>query len=110
MTSKEQAETIFRNIPLGKEKAIQRPDNKSVDRELRDLISKANTKGALIINVGGGIYVARPWEPEERKECEEYIAKERSRAFQLLEKVSHMEKTLEATRPEQLKLAEFLGW
>lgn len=108
MTSKEKAEAIFRNIPLGRENAIRRPDNKSVDRELRDMISKANAKGALIINVGGGIYIARPWEPEERRECEEYIAKEKSRAYQLLGKTLHMEKTLEATRPEQLNLSEFL--
>ena len=94
MTAKEQAEAIFRNIPIGKENAIRRPDNKSVDRELRDMISKANAKGALIIKVGTGIYIARPWEPEERRECEEYIAKERHRGLQLLMKASRMHNTM----------------
>ena len=94
MTAKEQAEAIFRNIPIGKENAIRRPDNKSVDRELRDMISKANAKGALIINVGTGIYIARPWEPVERRVCEEYIAKERHRGLQLLMKASRMHNTM----------------
>lgn len=108
MTSKEIAKSIFKNIPIGRDTAIKRPDNKSIDRELRSLISSANAKGALIINVGSGIYIARPWEPEERKQCEEYIAKEKSRAYQILEKVSRMEKTLEYTRPEQLSLSDIL--
>lgn len=58
------------NIPYGHENAIQRPSNSIEDRKLRDAISKANSNGDCIINVGNGIYKTRPWRSNGRKRTE----------------------------------------
>ena len=73
---------------------IRRPKNGSIDRELRELISDKNRFGEdVIINVGNGYFRAGP---DDRPALREYLAKERSRAKQILDKADTMEKTWEA--------------
>lgn len=50
----EQAKEYFDRIPDGHKNAIQRPWNRSVDRNLRSMIERANNNGDCIINVGRG--------------------------------------------------------
>lgn len=112
MNAKQQAEEIFSRIRTGKEHAVPRPANKSVDRQLRKLVEKANNKGLLIINVGEGLYIPRPEIPEERAECNEYIAKERHRGIQILNKASCMKQAfveMEARQDGQITIQDILG-
>ena len=73
---------------------IRRPKNGSIDRELRDLIAQKNAAGDdVIINIGKGYFRAGP---DDEPALREYLAKERSRAKQILDKADTMERTWEA--------------
>ena len=73
---------------------VKRPKNGSIDRELRALISDKNRSGEdVIINVGDGYFRAGP---DDRPALMEYLAKERSRAQQILDKADTMLRTWEA--------------
>lgn len=87
-----EARLLFRQIGIGRERAIKRPENRSLDRKLRRLIAEANAQGCLIINVGSGIYIPRLDVPEEDSELREYIAKETSRGVETLKKARAMNK------------------
>ena len=87
-----EARLLFRQIGRGRERAIKRPENRSLDRKLRRLIAEANAQGCLIINVGSGIYIPRLDVPEEDSELREYIAKETSRGVETLKKARAMNK------------------
>ena len=108
-----EAEALFRHIGMGKENAIQRPANKSTDRALRKLISEANEEGrVVIINVGNGIYIPRPWDEDEMRELNEYVNKEKSRARQIFRKAVRMRKAadgLQQFRNGQLSLEDYFG-
>ena len=68
--------------------AVSRPKDLAVDRRLRQLVSEANSTGDCIINMGFGYY--RPGD-DDCVEFEEYVAKERRRAREILRKVARMQ-------------------
>lgn len=92
ITSVDKAQLLFDAIGEGPKRAIRRPKNQRIDRALRKLISEANSTGDCIINDGNGYY--RPGEDDDIA-FEEYIAKERHRAHEILRKVSRMEKAFD---------------
>ena len=78
---KSEAEILFDKISTGSARAIQRPKDPKVDRQLRRLISKANLSGEdCIINSGSGYY--RPG-ANEKAELEIYLRKEMHRIREL---------------------------
>ena len=85
---KSQAQRLFDLIGEGIGHAVSRPKDPAVDRRLRQLVSEANQAGDCIINVGFGYY--RPGD-DDSVEFEEYVAKERHRAREILRKVSRMQ-------------------
>lgn len=89
---KSEAERLFDRIGTGAEHAVKRPRNASTDRKLREMIAAANNKDDCIINDGSGYY--RPGEEDEAA-AEEYFAKERHRAREILRKVRSMEETFD---------------
>ena len=104
-----EARLLFRQIGIGRERAIKRPENRSLDRKLRRLIAEANAQGCLIINVGSGIYIPRLDVPEEDSELREYIAKETSRGVETLKKARAMNKAyqrLKAVYQGQMSMEE----
>lgn len=106
-----EARLLFRQIGRGRDRAIQRPANRSVDRKLRELIAEANLHGYLIINVGSGIYIPRLDVPEEDSELREYIAKETSRALETLRKAQAMNKAyqrLKAVQQGQTSIEDYV--
>lgn len=82
----------FSRIGYGKDKALRRPTNKSVDRQLRKLISKWNmdSNHDTIINTGDGYYIPRKDNPAEMLEYKQYIAQDTARAYMELDKVKPM--------------------
>lgn len=88
---KSQAESLFAQIGYGRENAIPRPANKSIDRFLREMVARANESGDVVINVGEGYYRPRPWIAIEKAEYKEYVAKDVSRAMRLLRKKKKMQ-------------------
>ena len=106
-----EARLLFRQIGIGRERAIKRPENRSVDRKLRELIAEANLHGCLIINVGRGIYIPRLDVPEEDSELREYIAKETSRGVETLKKARAMNKAyqrLKAVYQGQMSMEDYV--
>lgn len=106
-----EARLLFRQIGIGRERAIKRPENRSLDRKLRRLIAEANAQGCLIINVGSGIYIPRLDVPEEDSELREYIAKETSRGVETLKKVRAMNKAyqrLKAVYQGQMSMEDYV--
>lgn len=106
-----EARLLFRQIGIGRERAIKRPENRSVDRKLRRLIAEANAQGCLIINVGSGIYIPRLDVPEEDSELREYIAKETSRGVETLKKARAMNKAyqrLKAVYQGQMSMEDYV--
>lgn len=91
LSPKSQAESLFSQIGYGRENAIPRPANKSIDRFLREMVARANESGDVIINVGEGYYRPRPWNITEKMEYNEYVAKDVSRAMRLLRKKKKMQ-------------------
>lgn len=87
---KTQAERLFERIGTGRGRALRRPSDARLDRQLRRLIADANQTGDCVINTGGGYF--RPGEDDEDA-FEEYIAKERRRAREILHKIGRMEST-----------------
>lgn len=85
---KSQAERLFEMIGEGFGHAVSRPKDPAVDRRLRQLVAEANQAGDCIINMGFGYY--RPGD-DDCVEFEEYVAKERHRAREILRKVRKME-------------------
>lgn len=85
---KSEAEILFDRIGTGSGRALKRPASRRIDRQLRRLISEANKSGDCIINTGGGYF--RPGEDDEAA-FQEYAAKERHRAREILRKVRRME-------------------
>ena len=108
-----EAHELFRHIGIGRENAIQRPSDRSTDRALRKLISETNEEGkVVIINVGNGIYIPRPWVDAEMQELNEYVNKEKSRAKQIFRKAVKMRKAadnLQQFRNGQLSLDDYFG-
>ena len=88
---------LFLRIGYGKNKAVKRPENKIIDRRLRELISEWNmdSEHDTIINTGDGYYIPRRGNQTEMLEYKEYIAKERGRGMLILGKVSPMERAYE---------------
>lgn len=106
-----EARLLFRKIGIGRERAIKRPENRSLDRKLRRLIAEANAQGCLIINVGSGIYIPRLDVPEEDSELREYIAKETSRGVETLKKARAMNKAyqrLKAVYQGQMGMEDYV--
>lgn len=106
-----EARLLFRQIGRGRDRAIQRPANRSVDRKLRELIAEANLHGCLIINVGSGIYIPRLDVPEEDSDLREHIAKETSRALETLRKAQSMNKSyqrLKAVHQGQTSIEDYV--
>lgn len=106
-----EARLLFRQIGIGRERAIKRPENRSLDRKLRRLIAEANAQGCLIINVGSGIYIPRLDVPEEDSELREYIAKETSRGVETLKKAQAMNKAyqrLKAVYQGQMSMDDYV--
>ena len=87
---KTQAERLFERIGTGRDRALRRPSNARLDRQLRRLIADANQTDDCIINTGDGYF--RPGEDDEDA-FDEYIAKERHRAREILHKIGRMEST-----------------
>ena len=85
---KSQAQRLFDLIGEGVGHAVPRPKDPAVDRRLRQLVSEANSTGDCIINMGFGYY--RPGD-DGCVEFEEYVAKERHRAREILRKVNRMQ-------------------
>lgn len=86
---KSEAERLFDRIGTGSARAIQRPKDPKVDRQLRRLIAVANHSGNdCIISGSTGYY--RP-EDDDSVEAEIYFASERHRARAILRKVCRME-------------------
>lgn len=106
MGPKEQAKYPFSRIGDGKENAVTRPINRTVDRYLRDLVAQANERGEVIINVGDGYYRPRFFDPIERMEFEEYTNNDISRANKTMMKVERMKSAFLKDSPgyEQLSL------
>lgn len=86
------------NIPRGHENAVQRPTNPIEDRVLRSQIEKANRSGDCIINVGHGYYRPVPGNAIDEAELRQYLAKDLSRARNVLFKRKKMSKTFERWR------------
>lgn len=106
-----EARLLFRQIGIGRERAIKRPENRSLDRKLRRLIAEANAQGCLIINVGSGIYIPRLDVPEEDSELREYIAKETSRGVETLKNARAMNKAyqrLKAVYQGQISMEDYV--
>lgn len=106
-----EARLLFRQIGIGRDRAIKRPENRSLDRKLRRLIAEANAQGCLIINVGSGIYIPRLDVPEEDSELREYIAKETSRGVETLKKARAMNKAyqrLKAVYQGQMSMEDYV--
>ena len=106
-----EARLLFRQIGIGRERAIKRPENRSVDRKLRELIAEANLHGCLIINVGRGIYIPRLDVPEEDSDLRGYIAKETSRGVETLKKARAMNKSyqrLKAVQQGQTSIEDYV--
>lgn len=106
-----EARLLFRQIGRGRDRAIQRPANRSVDRKLRELIAEANLHGYLIINVGSGIYIPRLDVPEEDSDLREYIAKEAHRGVETLKKAQAMNKAyqrLKAVQQGQTSIEDYV--
>ena len=85
---KSEAERLFDRIDTGAARAIARPKDAKVDRQLRKLIAEANLSGDCIINDGSGYF--RPGDDDDIA-FETYIAAERSRAREILRKTSRMQ-------------------
>ena len=85
---KSEAERHFDRIGTGAARAIARPKDAKVDRQLRKLIAEANLSGDCIINDGSGYF--RPGEDDDVA-FENYIRSERSRAREILRKTSRMQ-------------------
>ena len=85
---KSEAERLFDRIGTGAARAIARPKDAKVDRQLRKLIAEANLSGDCIINDGSGYF--RPGDDDDIA-FETYIAAERSRAREILRKTSRMQ-------------------
>lgn len=85
---KSEAERLFDRIGTGAARAIARPKDAKVDRQLRKLIAEANLSGDCIINDGSGYF--RPGEDDDIA-FENYIRSERSRAREILRKTSRMQ-------------------
>ena len=100
------AEDYFNRIPDGHRRAMQRPSNQYVDRQLRKLIERANNNGDCIINVGNGIYRPIPGDPVDEKEFNEYLNKDRSRASSLIVKGAVMLHTFEGVEARDKRAAE----
>lgn len=90
--AKLEAEMLFNMIGTGAYYAIKRPKNRMTDRALRRMIADANMSGDCIINDGSGYF--RPGEEDELV-FEEYAAKERHRAREILKKINRMEQAFE---------------
>ena len=87
------AKDLFKNIGYGKRNAVSRPPNARIDRGFRKLIEQANASGDCIIPSAAGYY--RPETPEEFREAEIYIRKERHRIRVIGDKITLMSKNLE---------------
>ena len=87
------AKDLFENIGYGKRSAVSRPPNARIDRAFRKLIEQANASGDCIIPSAAGYY--RPETPEEFREAEIYIKKERHRIRVTIEKITRMSRSLE---------------
>lgn len=92
MNSKEYAEHLFDRISTGAEVALRRPADSKTDRQLRRLIQDANMNGDCIINDGTGYF--RPGEDDDVA-FEDYIAAERHRAHEILQKISRMQQVFD---------------
>lgn len=104
--AKLKAEQLFNCIPKGHRNPLKRPMGSAVDRALRILINIANVTGiACIINVGNGYYHVDKNDIVDLKEFKEYIAKEKSRAYDILRKCKAMENYLDMQ--DQI---EFMEW
>ena len=78
---------LFDRIGTGRDRAVRRPSNSRVDRDLRELIEAANNNGDCIINLGFGYY--RPG-PDEAPDFRRYIATEEKRLEKIGRKIENM--------------------
>lgn len=92
MKRRDLAEHLFNRIGTGADNAMPRPDDRGIDRALRHMIHEANMSGDCIINDGFGYF--RPGLDDDVA-FEDYIAKERHRARDILLKTSRMQKVFD---------------
>lgn len=81
---------ILLTIQYGHRNPTTRLKNPIKDRRERAIIEEANKKDDCIINVGNGYYRPAIGDPVDEKEFNEYIAKERHRASEILSKCLNM--------------------
>ena len=98
----ETAEKYFARIPDGHENAMKRPYKPSVDRQLRNMIEKANKNGDCIINIGDGIFRPIPGNVEDERQLKIYLGKELHRARSIQLKRLTMRTTFEGWKNEAL--------
>lgn len=79
LNAKDIAQSMFDRIGDGNKNAIGRPDNPSVDRQLRSLIERANMNGDVIISGMNGYYRPIPGRLIDDMEYKAYMAKEKAR-------------------------------
>ena len=82
--SESKAKQHFLRIPDGHKNPLPRPSDASTDIAFRELVESANKNGDCIINVGSGYYRPLPGDEIDEKEFNEYLAKDLSRARQVL--------------------------
>lgn len=95
---------LFHQIGIGKENAVKRPGNPHEDRELRRMISDANTAGDCIISGKNGYYRPNVCRPDENEAADRMLAAELHRARSILHKRLGMKKGLKALRECQTGL------
>lgn len=105
MEAKEAAAGFFSRIGCGHRNAISRPDTSTcaganIDRELRNMIERANNNGDCIINIGSGYFRPIPGDKTDELALKEYIKKEVSRASKVAHKAKVMKVTFENWRKE----------
>jgi len=81
---------ILSTIQYGHRDPTKRLKNPVKDRRERAIIEAANKEDDCIINVGNGYYRPIEGDPVDEKEFNEYIAKERHRATEILSKCLNM--------------------
>lgn len=99
---------ILAGLGTGIQSSIHRPNNSSIDRQLRALIEEKNTQGDFIIPTGNRFYF-RPdvFKEVDRYSAETYLKQERARVESIVKKLNAMEdhykKQLEQLSAEDLR-------
>ena len=98
-----EADALFNQIMMGKENAVPRPSNQSVDRALRKRIEEAQKNGRVIINDDDKVgYYEPDWSDEVQVLAyRHYINKQKSRIKAHADAIWAMERTAAAAMSGQ---------